>query len=924
MGQDNHQKPQRRRRWPWLLGGMAAFVAAVVALAPLAAEWAAEDWLKMNGAPDAEIDNIDFNPFTGRFALYNLRAGGGDKERFHVGVLAADIDYLPLFSKRVALRTIALRDTAVDVDVANAEAIRIGALRIPLAGEQGHAPSEAPAEEASAPWHFGIEGIELANVEVTVTHPLRREDVRINRLRVTQLQSWMPDRPVPIELDVVANGAALALTADTLPFAEAPSAQGALWIEGLDLDAYSGILADAGIENARGKISLDYQLGARLDRDGMEIEAEGRLSAEALHLEMPDTVFDQRLLTWQLRTDVAVEQATVVVENHGEIASEGVAIETRDVSVTQHALSWRGQSTATLPPPAGEPMVSVQGELQLSDTAAALPGLAMRIAQDRLAWTGDIQYGAAGGDANVPLAMNAQLALDGVQVHDTRADLMLASLASLAVERLQLNGVSDVRAGRVTLSTLRALADGTATEAGIEQMLAVDDITLSNAVYRDSEAVEVGDIVVSGLQLAMLGDEQGNFKWLSPLLATDADAPPAEPMDGADVESDAQIAAAVDDAPGEPLAIKVGLAKLAGDSWIVFEDQAVAPVFRTRIQPLGLTVTGIDSRRPDTPAQLALNANIGQYTEFNIAGPVHLFHDPISAELEGRLAGLDLPPLSSYSAHYIGYDLKRGRLDVDIDVDIDRGQIDSTNMVYLSKLNIVQKDEETAKKFSDQLAMPLDAALGMLRDKKGNIKFALPVQGDITQPEFKLSGVINLALAKALKTAAMRYVTNALQPLGAVLFVGKVAGKAMQMKFEPVIFDAGQAQINANAAAYLDKIGTLLEERPALSVTVCGIANLDDQAVVTQQLVPPAPADQASATTPPPTDEPANAARTAPVPAVDPEHLREALLDLAAQRGSRVKDYLVNDKGIAQERLFSCRPLVDDRDDAAPSVEITL
>ena len=893
---------------------------------PVGAEWTAEQWLRKNGAADADIENIDFNPFTGRFALYNLRAGGGTDQRFHIGYAAVDLDYLPLFSKRVELPTVTLRDTAIDLDVATPAEVLIGALRIPLAGDaSGTEP--APDTQTATSWHFGIQAIELANVHATIAHPLRQEDVRINRLFVQELQSWTPDQPVPVEVDVVANEAVVKVDVDTLPFAHEPRVQGRLRIDGLDLSAYQGVLAGADIANARGIIAFDYRLDGRLHRDGtIDIEAEGRLSAEGLHAEMPAMVFDQQSLTWQLRTEARVttgQNAAVLVENHGQIDVANINIVTPDVQLAQQQVSWRGKSFTKMPPPAGELMVNIQGELHLTGTTAALPDLAMNIVQDRISWTGDIQYGAEHTDAEtLPLAMNAQLAAEGLHIHDTHADITLASLATLMVERLRLDGLSEVHAGRVTLSQLRALWDGTVTDAGIAQLLAIDDITIANAAYREHGAVEIGNIAVSALQMALLGNDRSDFKWLSPLLADSSTAAPADSPGEEGVQPDAPATAVGSDAATAPLAIKLGLIKFTGDSWIVFEDEAVAPAFRTRLEPVELTVTGIDSARPDNPAEVHLTATIDQYTELDIAGTVNIFHDSVSADLKGKLAGLDLPPLSSYSAQYIGYDLKRGRLDVDIDVNIDHGKIDSKNMVYLNKLNIVQKDEETAKKFSDQLAMPLDAALGMLRDKQGNIKFALPVEGDITEPQFKLSGVINLALAKALKTAAMRYVTNALQPLGTVLFVGKVAGKAMQMKFEPVQFETGQGELTANAAAYLDKIGTLLQERPALSVTLCGIANLDDRVLLTQRLTAPAQTEQALQSTQQAAQQPQLAASTPP--AVDPEVLREALLSLAAQRSSIVKDYLVEDKGIAQERLFSCRPTFDDREKALPGVEMTL
>ena len=90
----------------------------------------------------------------------------------------------------------------------------------------------------------------------------------------------------------------------------------------------------------------------------------------------------------------------------------------------------------------------------------------------------------------------------------------------------------------------------------------------------------------------------------------------------------------------------------------------------------------------------------------------------------------------------------------------------------------------------------------------------------------------------------MTYAKNALQPLGTIMLVASVAGKAARPRFEPLTFAAGFTEITPESAEYLNKIAELLEERPGLSLTFCGVSTLDDRDYLLQASEQPtAPAE---------------------------------------------------------------------------------
>ena len=141
----------------------------------------------------------------------------------------------------------------------------------------------------------------------------------------------------------------------------------------------------------------------------------------------------------------------------------------------------------------------------------------------------------------------------------------------------------------------------------------------------------------------------------------------------------------------------------------------------------------------------------------------------------------------------------------------------------------------------------------------------------------------------------MGYVKNALQPLGTIMFVGKLLGKAAAPRFEPVKFETGSNEYaNKDSVAYMDKIAKLLSDRPKLSITVCGVATQSDRAELLKLALQAAAKEESSKTTEKETP-PENANEQDTVIDIS----REQLLELAKTRGEKVKTYFVNNKGLS-------------------------
>ena len=69
---EQKKRARRGRRWLYFVAILAILVSAILVATPMVARQQLERWLLENGADEAVIENIDFNPFYGTFALKGM------------------------------------------------------------------------------------------------------------------------------------------------------------------------------------------------------------------------------------------------------------------------------------------------------------------------------------------------------------------------------------------------------------------------------------------------------------------------------------------------------------------------------------------------------------------------------------------------------------------------------------------------------------------------------------------------------------------------------------------------------------------------------------------------------------------------------------------------------------------------------------
>jgi hypothetical protein len=280
-----------------------------------------------------------------------------------------------------------------------------------------------------------------------------------------------------------------------------------------------------------------------------------------------------------------------------------------------------------------------------------------------------------------------------------------------------------------------------------------------------------------------------------------------------------------------------------------------------------------------------------------LSGTIAPFLQSPAADLRLNVKNYPLSALSPYTVKTVGTALASGQLRLESEMVLADDQLQLDNAVLLLQLQTKTITPALAEELDNQLPIPLDAALSLLRDDAGNIKLNVPLSGPVSELGVGISGVLITALSQAIVPAASGYVMYALGPYGALAYVGmKLGEKMLEVVLPPVVFAPQETAVIAEHIDYLDRVGTILSERPETDLQLCPTAASWELLTSEQR--------EAMAET------------AIEVDAAD----REQLVELGQRRAAAVRDYLVETGGIQRDRLLICETRIITKQDAQPAV----
>jgi hypothetical protein len=884
-----------RRRWVILSVTLVAFLLLCLAVLPYGISYGLHKLLLDYGGEEVAIEDIDFNIFTGKAAIENLQVSDGDRPLLAIPRLDLDVDWLPLFSRRVLIRAVSLEGLQLVIAVTEDGVLRVGGVTIPDARE---APAAEPAGEV---WGVGLESLRIANSGIRYSSPGLQIDTRVDEVSLSGLRTWATD-PAPLAFTGALNGAATRLEGRLPPLSSGVGYQGRLAIDALDLAAFARLAtAVSGLE---GRLSVDTGVDVLLSGDqALSAVQDGMVRLAGLGLEQEGARVEYANLRWDGTARLSQRPGADMPEAglQGRLAGEGLAVAApADGPVIRQArLLWDG--TTEIGPLQETPgmQVAVSSRLEGEGFDMVFPDQGLDVSQESFRWDGELVIDS--GEATA-IKANGSLRLTATDAEAEAGGekIRLARIEGIELGNLVFAGPGDIRLSDLVLrgAVFARDAGAGAETAAAGSILSADSISADTLRVTDGSRIAIGTLEWRDVLSTVVREPDGQWRPVRildtlPFTGAGEQAPVAEPRGTA------------------AGALRVERIVVTGKSGMVFEDHSVQPPFRIRQYISRAVLSDVDTARPEQRSRLLLRSSFGRHSRFDVDGTIQPFKAPPAVDLQVALEGVALTPLSPYTVSTLGYSLKSGQLDADSTLRIDAGRLYGDNKLTIRALEVEAADNASQEELEAQLAVPLDTALGMLRDDNDTIRLDLPISGDFDNPDFDISGVINTAVGKALKQGSLTYLTLALQPYGALISVARIAGEAAsRVRLQPVGFEPGGMDATSGVGDYLEKVAGIMRDRPDINIRVCGRVVAEDR--------------RALAGTKEPVDAAAAAKEGAPAGEAGEAGTvsDEQLLALARERADFVKDKLVTEQSVSAARLVDCQPQIEK--EGAPRVDLLI
>jgi len=467
-------------------------------------------------------------------------------------------------------------------------------------------------------------------------------------------------------------------------------------------------------------------------------------------------------------------------------------------------------------------------------------------------------------EPNQKLAYFGQLALNDMSFHFTEA-------AELKVAELVIDDIVTSKNDTIDLPPLMKL-----------KQFSISDISVSE------HSLAVNKILLDSLQSQVILNKE---KVVSNLVALPEAQEEKE-------ESTTAIEETTQDIQTEPSDFVISLNELSliNDNQLSFEDNSVEPVAKRKLfidtLTLGALSNAQDKRDEKTPFEIMGRSN--KYAHFDFKGFTQPFSKQPVHHLKGFLKEFSLRSISTYMQQAMQVEVKSGQLNTDIDVTLAGENLDGNVVILLQGLETGIADSDETGELIEQGALPLNVALGLLKDGDGNVELDVPLSGSTSDPQFGLSSVAGLITEKAVLLATQEYLLKTFIPYANIVSAAMAVGElALKLRFDDLPYQAKQIAISEEQQAYLTAFIALMKDKEDTRVNICAIST------------------------------PADIDLTAGSKVTDKSKIK-ALKTIAEQRELAFKDYMIKHGNIASSRLLLCAPKIDSTENAKPRIELSV
>lgn len=464
-------------------------------------------------------------------------------------------------------------------------------------------------------------------------------------------------------------------------------------------------------------------------------------------------------------------------------------------------------------------------------------------------------------------ATNNDVLLKLAQLDVTDLDWALSDALSLNIPTLSL--------GNGEFSTLAQQPQGLSLgDSALPPLAKWRAVNIANIAIKP-QAIAIEDIKADIEQITVVKTKEQPLANLTLRSKNSNEAEQTNTQQTSTVQANSEQTSNEQESESAQTSISLGSVEILGVPNINYYDYSLKFPMVQQLKIERLWVKNIVSQPITTKAEYSLLARMGKRAAIDVAGQLTPFDPTQGLSAKGTFTGVDLTQYSPFIADAIGHNIKQGMLNAKIDFAVDKkeikGKVD-THIKAIALSPYIGKDDHQV---TQNNLVPLNLAIGQLTDDKGNLDIDIPLSGNLDDPDIGLTGIISLITTKAMKEGAKSYLMQTFVPYANIVSVAMMAGGTLfAINVDDLKYPAEQVILDDKQKTFADQLAQILIDKPKLQITACPVLGKADGI-------------------------------SGPVKTLADKKISE-LKAMGQQRFHHFVDYLVDEKGIASDRIVPC------------------
>lgn len=890
----------------------------------------AERWLASQQL-DANIERIEISLFNGRVSLHNAEAQNVQQQGFKVGELTLDWDWLPLFHKQVEISQVTLRDFSINAELQHDGALNIGGIILADNKVENTAQEQTEQSQASN-WQVTVNNIQLSNIEVCVAQLDENKQPVLDYCSQFAQLEWQGQLAYLPEATASQNApSALAIYTDGRFNLQALQLHNNL----LDLNLLTiGEISLPHVKlqslNSIRLQTVDISQLAMLQQVTNNSAEQTRvdppinhlLAFEKLQLGPVSITQNRQIALGDITLSGLRSRASIRQDNQLDITDwiPGEATQNTDQPVdTGITTGNESQSKTNSSQPASvkqkpsstnvdDQSVHLEiNNIQLDDSRlctdhagnSQLKPLVYCMSLDNAQWQGTLSYGQQASNKDnkltaLPVYAHGTFSLHSLQIKNHSLNLNLLSVDDVQLKEIEVETAAHIDIATVIIEQLSTFerSQQSHDDTGESQpsyIVSFEQFSMQ-PIKLATDEIAFGKVKLTGSQAYIVINQQGETElaqWhVQPSTTEDSQATePRKKSQTARNQKEAEKTSETSSTSAtatNKLHFSLDEFVFHSEKKTTFIDLSTEQKMKLVIEQIDFQLKNIDSASTKQQSSASLLIRLEDQATLKLdAQGTPLAEEP-DIKGSGNISALDLRGFSPIVRKQLGQSIRSGQLDAELDINVKQGHADSLLDLKLRHFVLRTLNEEEAEKLDKNLGFPLNTSLNLLRDKDNKIHLRIPITQDVDNLDVDIKPVIYKALSRSVSSAIVNYYT----PFGLVFVAESLFDLATALKFNPVLFNPGEANLTEMGKVELEKLATIMDQRPGIHLTLCGFSNLSD--------IPQANVSAENKST---TEK--------PVVEISAEQ-RQQMVQLGGSRSSVVKQYLINTHQISASRLVEC------------------